>query len=296
MIAATAREARAGRSKAREMSRKIARLRNAPRAAYEGLSGAEGMTLWLLGGVVLVGGGYLAYRAMQPAPGVTPAPAGTPPGVTPTPAGTPPAVAWPASALPWAPPKNPANLPAGFAVTDDLSTVDPMFIAMAQSALQIIARAGVANPVNIQYTGPVDGLISVGFTNSLISLQTTLVAAYATAGVTYPGSKPHTDGTLDAKTLSVLITYALLDAASAGSVGTPTYTGDPIIIQEGYTALTNMVNTPSMSSLVPGVVLPLGPSAFRAFQGMVGKGLPNVGLVNGQLDWATWGVAVGIAG
>ena len=275
----------------------------------EELSGVEDVTLLVLGGVALIGGGYLIYRAMQPGPsgasGSPPGPPGPagppgtniPPAVPPVTNPNPPAgVSWPASALPWAPPENPANLPAGYAVTDDLSTVDPMFIAMAQSALQIIARAGVANPVNIQYTGPVDGLISVGFTNSLISLQTTLVAAYATAGVTYPGSKPHTDGTLDAKTLSVLITYALLDAASAGSVGTPTYTGDPIIIQEGYTALTNMVNTPSMSSLVPGVVLPLGPSAFSAFQGMVGKGLPNVGLVNGQLDWATWGVAVGIAG
>jgi hypothetical protein len=305
MIAGAAREARAGRSKAREISRKIARLHRAPRAAYEELSGAEDVTLWVLGGIALLGGGYLAWKAMQPspaAPGSPPGPPGAPgapgtslpPAIPPTtnPAG----ITWPSTALPWAPPSTPANLPVGFSVTDDVSSIDPMFVAMAQSSLQIIGRASVLNQTILKYTGPVDGQVSVALTNSLISLQTTLAAAYAGAGANYPGSHPHTDGTLDAKTLAVLITYALLDAGVSGSIGAPTYTSDPIIIQEVYTALGNMVNTPSMAALVPGVTFPLTPAAVTAFQAAVGKGLPTTGLVNGQIDWATWGVAVGIAG
>ena len=176
-----------------------------------------------------------------------------------------------------------------------------MYTAMAQSALQILSRipAGGANPLGLPYSGPVNGNISTAYTESVIAFQASMNSAVS-AYQNYPGVRPRQDGTLDAKTLAFMIVYALQAAVAGGSSIAPTYTGDPELEQMAVNALTHMVNTATMQPLVPGVVLPINlNSALPIFQGIMGatlRGLPNTGLVNTQIDWATWGLAVGIAG
>jgi hypothetical protein len=53
--------------------------------------------------------------------------------------------------------------------------------------------------------------------------------------------------------------------------------------------------------LVPGAVHPINlTSALPIFQGVMGatlRGLPTTGFINNtQIDWATWGLSVGLAG
>lgn len=309
MYAAVSREMRRAHGRARGMSRRVAR-------EAKSVAPKSSAAMYVVGGVGVLAIGLLAWNAWgkpktipgvpvvpPPAPGTTPAPTPAPtPASAPTPPAGAAAVNWSDSAKPWAPPSAPTSLPTGFTVNDDLSSVDPMFVAMAQSALQILSRLPLGtggNPLTIAYAAPIDGNISVAFTESLIGFQASMSAATgAIAG--YQGVKPRTDGKLDAKSLALLITYAMQAAFASGSPIVPTYTGDPVLMQMAVNALTNMVNTPTMAPLVPGVTLPINlNSALPIFQGVMAKtlsSLPTTGLVNTQIDWATWGLAVGISG
>lgn len=305
------REVRHSHTKARRLSRHVAREAH----MLNPLSPRAKTGAYVVGGLAAAGVAYLIYQkattpSTAPASSSTSTSTSTTTTTTPTtpapstapavpPAVATPAVVWTSSNFPWRPPATPANLPAGYSITSDLASIDPMFVAMAQSALQIISQASITSSLLTAYSGPIDGSISSAYTTSLISFQAavnTAINGYAS----YPGHHPHTDGTLDSKTLALLLTYSVQAVLGAGNSISPYRTGDTVIAQMAVDALTNMVNTASMQVLVPGVTLPINlNTALSTFQGVFAVQFPSFpisGYANTQIDWATWGLIVGVAG
>lgn len=329
MYHAMTREARRGRGKAREMSRRLTR---AAREANS-LSQGETTTLWVVGGLAAAGLGVLAYQSwkrasappLTPPSAVTPSSSATPTATTPAPtspspapasptasapaAATTAAVTWPSTAMPWSPPRPPADLPAGYTVNDDLGAVDPMYVAMAQSALHILKNALPANtPANplSAYSDPVNGNVTAGFTESIIYVQTTFATASQTATLPPGAHAPRMDGVLDLKTLSMLAT-TILSASAVTLPLSPTATADPAIASIVISGLTNMANFAStgagstFANYIAGVRIPINlSSALATFQSNMNalrpSLLPTYGYQNTQVDWATAFVIVGLAG
>lgn len=302
MISAVAREGRSARSKAREVSRKLARIH---RGAREELSKAEDVTLWILGGVAVLGGGYLAYQALsKPAAAAVP-PAGTTPPTpsTPTTTPTPPSastVSWPAGSYPWAPPSNPATLPAGFGPADSLMAQDPMWIAMAQSALGILSLGSGAT---VSYSGTPNGVADTNFMIAVTQVQAFINTSIAQLQATTPQvgfvTHPHSNGLLDLKTMGFLILMSALSAAASGTTLSPTAVSDPILQREATNAIGQMVASGAavFASYVPGIVAPITSAQVQNFQSNWTAATPQLALpITGNIDWLTWGAAVGVAG
>ena len=242
-------------------------------------------------------------NAVSPAPASPNAPAPAPPATA--------AVTWPSTAMPWSPPTQPANLPAGYTVNDDLGAVDPMFIAMAQSALHIMKNALPANSspsALAAYSDPVDGNVTAGFTEALIYVQTSLSSAFQAQSATLPPSShaPRVDGTLDLKTLSALVATILSSSAVAFPIS-PTATSDPAIANFVADSLTAMVPWAasgaggSFGGFTTGIVLPINlSSALPRFQANMNalrpSVLPTFGYQNTQVDWATGLLIIGLVG
>jgi len=310
MISAVAREARSGRSKAREVSRKLARIH---RGAREELSGAESTTLWILGGVAVLGGGYLAFQALnKPAAAATSTPGTTPSPSTPSPSPSAPSstVTWPSGAFPWAPPSNPAALPPGFQLTDDLTSQDPMWIAMAQSALNIMTRVSsspsLQSTVAVSYSTAPNGVVDTSFMIALTQIQSYLMNTITQLKAATPSASfltnPHTNGILDLKTLAILILISASAAAAGGSTGiVGTTITDPILNQEATVALGNAVSAGSSSIyavMAKGLTNPITLSpALSQFQANWNASNTSLQIpVTGNLDWISWSALESFAG
>lgn len=278
MYHAMASEARSGRSKAREVSRKLARIH---RGAREELSKAEDVTLWILGGVAVLGGGWLAYQALtKPAaasttttttttPGATPSPSpktppspapsttstpgtppttpATPPAIPATPPATTPAASgltWPAGAVPWNPP---FALPAA-SPSLQATLTDPAWIMLAQASLLAIQQVPGNNLTSVTYTGGVDGVMNSSLEAALAAWQKVINNQIASGGILTGTSVP-TNGQLDFKTLAMIMAQAMSSGAANGPIA-PGATFDSGLQSMALSALQNAlaVNTANNSA------------------------------------------------
>lgn len=304
-MAGMAREARAGRGKARRMAREMARrARNPVGMATKAASDAP--ILWLVGGLAAAGLGYVVWKGMQ-APSATPAPTtpaspspapAVPPVVAPTPAAG--GVTWTSSALPWAPPTNPANLTAGFGLADDLTTQDPMFVAMAQKALNM---ASLASGSTVSYSTAPNGIVDSSFQIALAAVQSALYVQIqqtkASLGGSYNPTMPHTNGTLDLKTLAFLIVSSagIAVSSSGGLITMPTQITDPTLLQEASTALAAMIGLTPFASVTAGVTTPISSASLTQFQTNWNAAGNSFAIpVSGAVDWVNWAMLVTFAG
>jgi hypothetical protein len=275
---------------------------------------------WVIGGTAVVATGAAAYAIGRSSS--SPAPGATAPGCPPaTPASS---SMWPSGSLPWAPPNAPACVPTTYGVTDNLQTVDPMFIAMAQASLNILGpQYTTAGSALTGYNQPVNGTVSSQYTAAISYMQNVLANAF-TAAPSHVGTSPRIDGVLDPKTLSVLIissapTYSsAAPTSSASSSIVPTYFSDPTLINLAIGAIGKMLSAPSSSASstsstasfnaqsatkgitsAPSGINAASSSAISTFQtnfnASAGFGalLPTTGLSGGtSMDWLTWSALV----